>query len=401
MEIFSHINELRQDGFPALRTLVLASRKVVLWAPSASYMLELCGRDPMAPSPEELLQYIELGEVQVVGREWWIRNDKQRQDRDWVHTRWVSSFDDKILEWWHEDARLGKARQKARVIAVEDETGTSWAQGQIDSGRYDVEALLLTVERSLPGYQDKANRFDTAHDKAVSVLRDARNHAIAFAQSGADRNFGSPQDEVLLSVMEQVEPGGVPRLTSPYSVPVDPAAVIGAIAQVFDRVRDCRRPCQSGLEARKRTEALLADRPELERLREWVNQCDKLAMAVRRDSDLAGDFAADLERELRRAGVSSSLARALMSSRHLEAPELAADIMFAAAAVMTGTPVAHVTVKTLALPAMRWVLEKLGWIDERFMGPRWPFYLAEASGARTRQLREELLRAMGQLDRGD
>jgi hypothetical protein len=44
MEVFTHINELSQDGWESLRTLVLTAPRVILWCPSASYLSE-CRQD--------------------------------------------------------------------------------------------------------------------------------------------------------------------------------------------------------------------------------------------------------------------------------------------------------------------------------------------------------------------
>lgn len=194
MEMFSHINELGRTGWTQLRTMVLACPRVILWSPSASYLSSFCRRDSTLPDTAELLSYIERGSVQVMAREWWLKDRKRRAvvARRWRHAVWTQGFDDVLLRLWEKDQSLGKEDITSRVRLVEEEEGQRWAEEQIAQDRYDPVELVKQARshRELHAYAQRARRRLSDRDAAISLLRDARNHGLAFQQSYASRNLG-------------------------------------------------------------------------------------------------------------------------------------------------------------------------------------------------------------------
>ena len=85
MNVFCHINELRDGGWRAVRTMLLSCEKLILWSPSAAYLAELRKRDKTLPTNEELLGYIRSGKIQILAREWWLTNDQTRRRHKWEY----------------------------------------------------------------------------------------------------------------------------------------------------------------------------------------------------------------------------------------------------------------------------------------------------------------------------
>src|SRR6266478_7594838 len=131
METFCHINELGAHGWDSLRTLVLASGRVSIWAPSALYLKHLRAEQPMLPTPDELLWYVRNGHVQILARKDWLSNPEARNASRWPFAKWAGEFDEEILGLWQDDLNKGLTSTAAHVRAMPAEGGRAWAYQQI------------------------------------------------------------------------------------------------------------------------------------------------------------------------------------------------------------------------------------------------------------------------------
>src|SRR5439155_5656301 len=205
MELFTHINEMGSEGWESLRTIVLICSRAVLWAPSASRMALYRHRNRLLPTPSEVLWYVEKEHVQILAREWWIADRKEREKvakERFKHARWSEAFDGRVLEIWREEKEQGRTGTSAKVRNAPAETGARWAEEQIREGRIECEKAVTNLDpKKFPkGYLEKIEGVGP-RAAVKSLLRDARNHGLAFRESGADRNLGSPADEYVLEIL--------------------------------------------------------------------------------------------------------------------------------------------------------------------------------------------------------
>lgn len=107
-----------------------------------------------------------------------------------------------MLEIWREEKEQGRTGTSAKVRNAPAETGARWAEEQIREGRIDCEKAVTNLDpKKFPkGYLEKIEGLGP-RAAVKSLLRDARNHGLAFRESGADRNLGSPADEYFLEIL--------------------------------------------------------------------------------------------------------------------------------------------------------------------------------------------------------
>jgi hypothetical protein len=256
--------------------------QVVLWAPSACHLSSFRQRNRLFPTPSEVLWYVEHGYAQILAREWWIDDEKERQKaakERYKYARWRDNFDGRIREIWRSEKELGRTAS-SKVRSASPETGTAWAEDQIRQGRVDCEKVMSQLDRTrLPkGYLEKIEGLE-APAAVKSLLRDTRNHGVAFRESGADRNLGSPVDSYFLKVF--AKNATVPEHN--LVVEAGPIPQADRIVQGFDFVlnkisRSAKAPKSHG-EAFERTRLLLEDEKGLNELRYWASTFDHFALA--------------------------------------------------------------------------------------------------------------------------
>jgi hypothetical protein len=389
MELFSHINEVGSAGWESLRTVVLTCPRVVLWAPSASRMALCRHGNRLLPTPSELLWYVEEGHVQILAREWWIadRNEREKAAKErFKHARWSEQFDGRVLEIWHEERELGRTGTSAKVRTAPPETGAKWAEEQISADRIDCQKAVANLDnKKFPaGYLEKIKGLGP-RDAVKSLLRDAHNHGLAFRESGADRNLGSPADEYFLEVFAEgaVAPG---RDVLSKTEPIPRAdKIVEGINFVFNRIRHSVKPPRSQQEAFERTQKLLGDKGELNELRLWAVRLDGLASTVM-DPSSQVELSHELARELKRGTAYRSFIDYFKPHTPADWARLSFELLVAS--IQHSGAISFVAEPAIGL--LRW----LGWLGEEFQGPRWPFYLAEGNKSVRRKTREAIIQKL-------
>ncbi len=372
---------------------MLAAPRVVLWSLSMSYLDECRQHDPSLPGSEEILWYVDNGYIQINAREWWLRNTERRQKHPWTHTRTWTGFDAAIRERWEEDARLGRTRATARVLAAEDEEGWDWADGQLASGAFDVDKLNAQAVDLLPGYREKAARLGGHREAARSLLRDAKNHGDVFRFSHADRNYGSPADEMLATIIltnvRHDSVSSVPYLRTSSQI----ERLVTAIHATLERLGDAVPRASTSDEAFDRTKTLLSNEEELQRLRYWVTDCDMLAGHLGED-DLAGEIAHRLFRAIEQHSPKYRLLDYFIPRSPIQTIATIGGLGLGICGLMIGSPLAPISLVMLGLRPAEVTFKKLGLMREDYTGERWPLYVADKDGAPRRHTREAVLHAL-------
>jgi hypothetical protein len=242
-----------------------------------------------------------------------------------------------------------------------------------------------------PGWREKLRATQSDRDRAVSLLRDMRNYARAFQLANADRFYGTAADEVLIKRAANVIPAAQQETQHRSQVSLEP--FLTALKGFVRRIVQAGSPARSSEECFDRTKALLSDRDELRRFREFISGADRLA------ADLPAEaLELDMAQRLARAVDDGRARRRLLDyAKPASTLEGILDLLnlgVIAAAAMTGSALAPIGLGVFAarktLPALEW----LGWVEERYSGPRWPFYLAENTRRVRRVRRERLMRSL-------
>jgi len=397
MEIFCHINELEELGWASLRTLVLACPKVVLWAPSAFQLESLRKHNPMLPDKNEVLRYVEDGYIQIMARDWWINNWEERRKHKWPGAAWVEEFDGALLEMWREDQRQGIAPDRGRVRSEPPARGFEWAKKHIESGRIDYRKLVKNVfsnqGRLQIHYIKRASEQDSIKNKAIYLLGNVKNHGEEIQHSGRNRVFGLPTDEALIKIITNSLPKESSRSRTLYPSTYKPNAdiIMAAVDAVFDKISNYK-PARTQKEASERMQMVFNCRQEIGRLREWVTEVDQFAANVKAEY-LKGEIAMKLAKQLEKGAVQKTLRDYFFPTSKLDAAALAATVV---SAVGLSAGVWQFAIR-LTLPYIKPVLRWLGYISEDYMGPRWPFYLAEGTNTIKRKTREGLFMSLKSL----
>lgn len=399
MEVFCHINELGKSGWASLRTLVIACNRVVLWAPSASYLEMWRQQDPLLPDPNELLWYVKNKKIQILARDWWIQNGEQRRNNEWRHARRFQVFDEAVLETWEQDQREGRTGSAtARVRIMPPETGLQWATLQVNSGAVNYREFLnkICMNDLLVGYRNRVKRASSEKEATLSLLRIVRNHGEALRYSGADRNFGSPANAQLLRVLaesaQMAGNAGPLEYTSPFTAD----KVLTIIKGLMEQIGKVGKSATSQRDAFDRTQTILEDEQEIKKVRELVRLADLLAASTS-EHFVESEMAHVIADQLKAGAMNNKLHEYLMPRTAIERVVFLAGLIIGAAGLVGGGILAPIGLSLSFGPMVRGALQWLSFIPDSYSGPRWPFYLAEGSRATRRRSRERLVTALLEL----
>jgi hypothetical protein len=392
MEIFAHINELGLEGWNSLRTLVIGSARVILWAPSASYLEECRTYNPILPTSDELIYYIRNYHIQVICREWWLKNTNKRKNNPWGHAKVWTTFDDEILKIWEEDQREGRTGTTARVVAVLEEDGWDWARTKLESGEIDIDRLVYALGH-IPGNLQKAAHQENMKDAAISFLRDARNHGMAFRFSHADRNFGLPTDPTLSKVIKDCTTSEEIRRIPFISFNPNVDQLISVVNSVMHKLQQSKNTSVSSDAIFKRTKDLLHDDYELSNIREWISSCDMLSGHLR-EEDQANEIADRLAKTIEQNAPKVKISDYILPKSPIQRIAAITGLGLGIVGLFIGSQIAPISLSLLVLRPSETMLQQLGWLAEDYKGARWPFYIAEGSRKSRRKTREAMLKAL-------
>jgi hypothetical protein len=236
---FCHIDDYGVGGFAELHRMIAVSKPLVLWGPSSQLLLDASCR----VGGREFLEYVDGGQIRIVGRHRWILSKTFRNGHPWPGARWNSQIDERIRDIALEDE--GLALHDRRVVLADDARGTDWAE------RYIAEhpAAVDQIHRALTGAEsrnhfpiqviDSANR--SGHEPrpvARTVLAHVYNHSDAIALSGADTPFLLQPRESrflrLLGEVRAVETFPYPPLRQTPHAQLSPGDLAHVTRQVMD-----------------------------------------------------------------------------------------------------------------------------------------------------------------------
>ena len=394
MEVFCHINDLGKGGYVSLRTLIIACQRVVLWAPSASYLEMWRKQDPLLPDPNELLWYIKNGNVQILARNWWIQNGKQRREHDWKYARSFTTFDEAVLDMWEQDQRGGRTGSAtARVRTMPLEKGQKWATFQIDSGAINYREFIekISINDLFTGYRRRVKQASSEKEATISLLGSARNHGEALLYSGADRNFGSPADAQLLKVLADSAQRTTNITPSEGTFTAD--KVLNVIEGLIDQIGKVGKPASSQSDAFYRTQMILGDKKEINEVRELVRTADLLAASAS-EHFIASEMTQVIAKQLKAGVTSNKIHEYLMPRTPIDRLIFLAGLIIGVAGLSGGGVLAPVGLALSFEPTVKGALQWLSLIPEDYTGPRWPFYLAEGAKSVRRRSRERFINSL-------
>ncbi len=187
MRVFSHASDYQVEFWRHLPALVLLSKPLILWAPTAGSLRKAFDTGASRVGPRKLLDLIEAGFIEIHAREQWYDPVHRKKMRFRDGDLWDSEFDGELL-------RRFRAHGSGfnNLFAHPLGGGDSWAEEQIASQSTTYLRALDFVQRGqvMQASLAKAASFAATEpgDVVRVLLRDAKNHmeALGLVGAGAD-----------------------------------------------------------------------------------------------------------------------------------------------------------------------------------------------------------------------
>lgn len=389
---FCHISDFGEYGYRRLHRMIAISRPLILWSPSSVMLRSTDCR----VKPKDFLELVEMGAIQIAGREPWLTDKSFRNNHYWGEpARWDDEIDGEIKRIYDQD-RYGGDRDRPRVVVAPEALGKDWAAKFLDKHPKQVDfwAGLLTEDRSaerIPaGTLNTIGKARWEPREAVAyLLGSAYNHGHAAAAVGAEMDFLlKPADAEFMEVMSQARidgaadrPAVAPRPAPPQTAQILAEQLIHILGR-FDDVRG-----RGGLLRFVRGDGH-------GELVSWFKTLSDLVKVTDR-RELDGVLLHHLQAELRK-GRHRGLA-SMIDSPVAAAAGVTGAAISGVQAVQDPDPVNLLGVAVSAFAIGSGLCQRLGWVSGSFTGVQWPYlYTYGRPGNRARQGR--LLDVLANID---
>ncbi len=190
MRTFCHISEFDALGYDLLPSMMLMSEKLVVWAPAGTHLLDLNRDYKTFLHPEDLLNLIDEGYIQVIAREDWLTDIEYRNSHRWPLAKWNNPFDNELKLWSIQDS--AKPLENRRVIIDKPEEGFNKADeflaNPIKTKTINVLAARIENHELPKGTLEKFNGKNK--DEQIRLaLRDIFNHLDARDSGFCNSSF--------------------------------------------------------------------------------------------------------------------------------------------------------------------------------------------------------------------
>ncbi|MEU9411540.1 hypothetical protein AB0E08_38410 [Streptomyces sp. NPDC048281] len=382
---FCHISEYGDHGYQDLHTLVAISQPLNLWAPSSA-LIRHVSRIP----PKDFIRYVDQGFIRILARDRWLTDRRFRDEHPWSAARWDREIDDALRSILRNDQGLEGSQR--RVVSAPPEDGERHAMEYLESNPLQITYWnrafrSRNAARKVPvGTLETATRYTSEGPAAVAkwILRDAFNHADAFALSGARAPlFLSPSDLRFIRLITNAPPTtGVPATSlAPSAATASSQARIEHLArQLIDVLRHLdihagRRSLDAFIRGEGRQELLV-----------WIDAvCNQYQYHPRREID--GVIIRELRRQLSRARLQGPFgpfrARTALPAV-VGAVDLAATTI--SFVLSPGEPLNAIGMAAGVFGIGNGLAQQMGWVPSTFDGPQWPFLYSYASRAKKSRL---------------
>ncbi len=370
MKVFCHINELGQRGWSSLRTMVVAFDKVVLWAPSFAYLERFRKKDPTLVTADEIIDYLDMGRIQIIGRQWWLYNQDRRKCHKWCAGRAFLDHDEKLLK------RVGESVCVVNDYDAKDDAA-EWVNNSLSEQQCINVMESAKKDKELVGYWEKI-QGKKPRDAAISLFTDAKNHGEAFRVSLANRLVGVPSEPALLSVLESVS--SPPKMKTidfdRKSIDDQMDSAVRVLTNVMERIRTsaCTKECVTSETLRDRTLSILNDEHVLTDIREYVrffDECSRLCSEKMLEEKVLVTITQRLESEL-----AIPLKDYIKPRSVLEGVSNLFELVWTIVWGIYGNPIAFLGLGGLVLHKGYQISQWLGYVPDGFSGRRLPCYIA-------------------------
>ncbi|HEX8646668.1 MAG TPA: hypothetical protein VF715_07180 [Thermoleophilaceae bacterium] len=374
---FCHVSEYDEWGYRNLHRMIAGSDPLVLWAPSSQLLLH---SPACRVGPDEFLEYVERGCVQVVAREDWIEKPRRRNAHPWDGAAWDQGIDGTLRAMCREDANE-KDLLKRRVAIAPEATGPEAAKRHLADHPETVEELRADLEsaarddRIPPGTLQAARPGERSLEEAVeAILKDAFNHAEAIA-------YTRSESAILLAAQESAFLryliGAYARDRDPGAPGGPPTAQLRAYTNkeinevLFELLERLEREGPVDLPRFMRSTGR-------EALIEWTR-----GVAHRLHYEQPEDLRAELSDELRKTLEAGEFPPVLNNPTKLT---LTGGLATGIAEAFTSPSLIGLTGLAFGVvEAAEWTLKQMGLKKREYTGDQWPFQYAYASGASIRK----------------
>ncbi|WP_143447890.1 hypothetical protein [Kineosporia sp. R_H_3] len=367
---FCHINDHGHLVYRRLHRMVATSLPLNLWSPSSAYI-----NDPSCRlSGREFVSLVETGLIRIAGREKWLLDQNWRSKHPFPGASWDKTVDGAIRSIALHDQGIPDVTQR-RVIIARDERGIEKADQYLEEHPLEVARLAkLARQKNAPrkvhpgtlevAFREASGLKGPAQDRkiAATILRAAFNHGDAFQDVGARAPYLIKDvDKAFLSIVSD----DASRVT--MAAPKDSRS-LRADAQLAESLLELLRLLDIASPPKRRFRTLVKfyGGEEHRALITW-------------QANLADEFqirgqAATVE------GVTRSLLDRLEEGRMdwMSGFDKGSMVAGGGAVVLDLTtsgfgPVAILGGLLQTISAGHAGLKKLGYVDQEYSGPHWPF----------------------------
>jgi hypothetical protein len=387
VEIFASLDEVGLEGWRSLRALVLACRRVILWAPSLSRLEALRNYDRSLPSAEEVVAWVRSGRIQILARDSWM--DGESRDGGKRAAGAIGEAYDRIGEMLRQDVREGRVGLSARVRRAPAAKDLAWAFNEFWHSDVNLTRLHREALAHLPGYVENAARLGDHRLASIELLRDLRNRGEAFLFSGADRELEAPKHRIALGLVlaSTAAPRGEGERTAPPPVNANALALAILTAVADARRRDAAWKAWSAGE-RESARGLVLGPDGIAALRTWIAGCD--AWVERGFGNPLSEMADWLFRSLI-AELPGGPPAEVAAMTSLQKVAFIGSVGMGLAAHAEGETRAPLSMGQLPVAGVSAMLRRLSQLPDGFAGVRWPYYVAEDPESPFRATREAVV----------
>lgn len=189
MKSYCHIEEFGSDRYNLLPIMVYCFEKAVIWGPNGSAMKQSHIDGKSYFSPFELLDLIDAGYLQVMGREEWFHKEERTPDK-WSVSSWLEGFDSKLRDYGIADQY--KPLYQRRVIMASKATGDKEAVKLVSSKSKENISLVDFIQEQVrnknlpPRILEYSLKIPSDEKRLLNVLASIHNNKVAFELSEAD-----------------------------------------------------------------------------------------------------------------------------------------------------------------------------------------------------------------------
>ncbi len=374
---FCHISIYDEKGFGLVPQMIETSYPLILWAPPGARWNEYYDRGICSVSPEELVNYVEKGFVQIVGREKWLLDEQYRHKYadNQPFAKWHENFDGALKSIWRDQQSMPEHERSVRIAP--DEDGWQWADALLQAEPDRIDRIWERIMKGqIPQYSLKKIRAQGYGEKdkykAVrQVLHDVRDHRKAIYDAQANIPFLLYESEV--KFFRFLERSGSIKLNLKRETKTRAISpqFTEEVHRLLERFKHPEKVYSLASFVGSETHKDLA---------KWLHSTAHLAEQYSKQDlkkFMVGQLKRDIERGLQPENAWNILGPSLVEKGATVGSVITgiASLFFSGLVFDLSTAITLTGITMSAVPVISGISQRLGIIKPNYSGPQWPYLL--------------------------